>query len=229
MTTPKILLVQEDESLRALLKHALESQGCRVEALGRGEATEEYLKTFEPDLLILESSLPLFSSFALRTRLRKQPDTRNLPVLIILSEGEIGNGRDLKATTTPDDFIRKPFSMPEFLARVRTFLRRVKPEVLVDVLVVDDVILDKQQHQIIRNGRKIHLGITEYNLLEFLMENPRKAISRQQLMDSVWNNAVDLDGRVVDVYILRLRKALRIAGETDIISTIRGVGYSIGS
>ena len=153
--------------------------------------------------------------------------TERLPIIMLTARGEESD-RVRGLSTGADDYLVKPFSTPEFIARVRALLRRAKPEVLSSVLSVNDLLLDREQHRVFRNGRPVKLGPTEYRLLEFLMMSPGRVFSREQLLDKVWGETIYIDERTVDVHVGRLRKGLNIGRSRDLIRTVRGAGYAIG-
>ncbi|MCV3243452.1 winged helix-turn-helix domain-containing protein [Mesorhizobium sp. ZC-5] len=220
---PKIMVVEDDGPLCMLIQYALETEGYDVEMVTRGGDAEIRLQDYLPDLLVLDRMLPAVSGTELGKRLRMRPETMQLPIIMLTARGE---ERVRELSTGFDDYLVKPFTTPELTVRVRTLLRRVKPEVLSDVLVVHDITLDRRQHQVFRKSRPVQLSPTEFRLLEFMMQHPGRVISREQLRDRVWGNSVYMDGRAVDVFINRLRKSLKAT--RDIIRTVRGAGYSIG-
>ncbi len=180
----------------------------------------------KPDLVLLDWMLPLLSGIEVCRRLRRLPATRATPVIMLTARGEEGDKiRGLNSGA--DDYITKPFSPSELMARVRAVLRRARPSVDEDVLSFADITLDLAAHRVRRAGRDIHLGPTEFRLLRYLMEHPGRVFSREQLLDSVWGADVYVEPRTVDVHIRRLRKALNGEGEADIIRTVRSAGYSL--
>lgn len=225
MIPPKIMVVEDDGPLCTLIQYALDAEGYDVEMVTRGDEAEIRLHDYMPDLLVLDRMLPAVSGTELGRRLRMRPKTMQLPIIMLMARGE-ERDRVRELSTGFDDYLVKPFTTPELTVRVRTLLRRVKPEVLSDVLVVHDIMLDRRQHQVFRKSRPIQLSPTEFRLLEFMMQHPGRVISREQLRDRVWGNSVYMDGRAVDVFINRLRKSLKAT--RDLIRTVRGAGYSIG-
>ena len=227
MIAPKIMVVEDEEPLCVLLKYNLEAEGYEVETVTRGDEAEMRLQENVPDLLVLDWMLPAISGIELCRRLRMRGETERLPIIMLTARGEESD-RVRGLSTGADDYLVKPFSTPELIARVRALLRRAKPEVLSNVLAVRDITLDRQQHQVYRRGRPLRVGPTEYRLLEFLMLAPGRVFSREQLLDRVWGNTVYIDERTVDVHIGRLRKSLNSGRDQDPIRTVRGAGYSIG-
>ncbi len=221
----RILIVEDEEPLTLLLRYNLEAEGYRVETLARGDEADTRLRESVPDLLILDWMLPGVSGIELCRRLRSRDETKTLPIIMLTARGEESE-RVRGLATGADDYIVKPFSVPELLARLRALLRRSKPERTAETLKVGDIELDRIRKRISRSGRDINLGPTEYRLMEFLMERPGRVFTREQLLDGVWGNEVYIDERTVDVHVGRLRKAINRGRETDPIRTVRGSGYS---
>jgi two-component system phosphate regulon response regulator PhoB len=226
MIAPKILVVEDEEPLSVLLRYNLEAEGYQVETVMRGDEAEIRLRENVPDLLVLDWMLPGISGIELCRRLRMRPETERLPVIMLTARGEESD-RVRGLSTGADDYLVKPFSMPEFVARVRALLRRAKPETLSNVLKVGDIVLDRETHRVYRGEAEIRLGPTEFRLLEFLMRTPGRVFSRGQLLDNVWGETIYIDERTVDVHVGRLRKAVNDGRMPDVIRTIRGAGYSI--
>jgi len=223
---PRILIVEDEEALTLLLRYNLEAAGYEVEAVARGDEADVRLKESEPDLVILDWMLPGLSGIELCRRLRSRPDSRQLPIIMLTARGEESE-RVRGLSTGADDYIVKPFSIPELLARVAALLRRASPERVADVLAFGDIAIDREKKRVTRSGRAVDLGPTEYRLLEFLMERPGRVFSREQLLDGVWGSDIYIDERTVDVHVGRLRKALNRGHETDPIRTVRGAGYAL--
>src|SRR5215468_10455228 len=223
---PRILIVEDEEALTLLLRYNLEAAGYDVESVGRGDDADLRLRESTPDLVILDWMLPDISGIELCRRLRSRPESRQLPIVMLTARGEESD-RVRGLSTGADDYIVKPFSVPELLARVAALLRRASPERVADVLGFGDISLDREKKRVTRAGRPVDLGPTEYRLLEFLMERPGRVFSREQLLDGVWGSDVYIDERTVDVHVGRLRKALNRGHGTDPIRTVRGAGYSL--
>jgi two-component system phosphate regulon response regulator PhoB len=222
----KILIVEDEEPLTLLLRYNLEAEGYEVETAARGDDAETRLKELQPDLVVLDWMLPGLSGIELCRRLRARSDTRQLPIIMLTARGEESEKvRGLGVGA--DDYIVKPFSVPELLARVRALLRRANPERVATVLTIGDLALDREKKRVSRAGRAIELGPTEYRLLEFLMERMGRVFSREQLLDGVWGSEVYVDERTVDVHVGRLRKAINRGNEPDPIRTVRGSGYAL--
>ena len=222
----RILIVEDEEALTLLLRYNLEAEGYEVESVARGDEAETRFKEGLPDLVILDWMLPGLSGIELCRRLRMRPESKLLPIIMLTARGEESE-RVRGLATGADDYIVKPFSVPELLARVRALLRRASPERIANVLTFADIELDREKRRTFRAGREVDLGPTEFRLLEFLLERPGRVFSREQLLDGVWGNNIYIDERTVDVHVGRLRKALVGRGEADPIRTVRGSGYAL--
>ena len=221
-----ILIVEDEEALALLLRYNLEAEGYRVETVMRGDEADVLLKERLPDLVILDWMLPGLSGIELCRRLRGRHETKLLPIIMLTARGEESE-RVRGLSTGADDYVVKPFSVPELSARVHALLRRAAPERLADVLAFGDLEVDREKKRVSRAGQAIELGPTEYRLLEFLMERPGRVFSREQLLDGVWGSEVYIDERTVDVHVGRLRKALNRGYANDPIRTVRGSGYAL--
>jgi len=221
-----ILIVEDEEALTLLLRYNLEAEGYAVETAGRGDEADLLLKERSPDLVILDWMLPGLSGIELCRRLRARPETKRLPIIMLTARGEESE-RVRGLATGADDYIVKPFSVPELSARVRALLRRALPERIADTLSFGELEVDREKKRVSRAGRAIDLGPTEYRLLEFLMERPGRVFSREQLLNGVWGSQIYIDERTVDVHVGRLRKALNRGHATDPIRTVRGAGYAL--
>ncbi len=221
----KVLVVEDEEPLALLLRYNLEAAGHTVDVVYRGDEAELAIAESTPDLIILDWMLPGLSGLELCRRLRAGRESRNIPVILLTARSEEGD-RIRGLTTGADDYVVKPFSVPELMARVQAILRRTNPERISSVLSVGDIELDRVSHRVTRKGRPIHLGPTEFRLLEFLMQSPGRVFSRAQLLDGVWGRNVYVDERTVDVHIGRLRKAMMSDSEQDPVRTVRGAGYA---
>ncbi|MEO8883559.1 MAG: winged helix-turn-helix domain-containing protein, partial [Devosia sp.] len=158
-------------------------------------------------------------------RWRAREETARIPIIMITARGE-EEERVRGLATGADDYVVKPFSIPELLARINALLRRSNPQLVSNVLKAGDLELDRTSHRVRRSGREVHLGPTEYRLLEYLMRHPGRVYSREQLLDGVWGNDVYVDERTVDVHVGRLRKAINRGRNPDPIRTVRGAGYA---
>jgi two-component system phosphate regulon response regulator PhoB len=225
MAKPLILVVEDEEPLTLLLRYNLEAEGYEVEVSARGDEAEVRLRERLPDLLVLDWMLPGLSGIELCRRLRTRDDTAQLPILMLTARGE-EDERIRGLATGADDYVVKPFSVPELMARVKALLRRARPGAISSVLRAGDLELDRETFRVRRGGREVHLGPTEFRLLEFLMKTPGRVFSREQLLDGVWGHDVYVDERTVDVHIGRLRRALNRGRSRDPIRTVRGAGYA---
>ena len=221
----RILIAEDEESLTLLLRYNLEAEGYEVDAVARGDEAELRLREQVPDLVLLDWMLPGLSGIELCRRIRLRRETERLPVIMLTARGEEGD-RVRGLATGADDYVTKPFSVPELLARVRALLRRAKPGRVANLLAAGDIELDREAHRVRRGGKELHLGPTEFKLLEFLMQSPGRVFSREQLLDGVWGRDVYVDERTVDVHIGRLRKAINRGRLHDPIRTVRGAGYA---
>jgi two-component system, OmpR family, phosphate regulon response regulator PhoB len=223
----KVLVVEDEEPLAMLLRYNLEAEGFNVTVVSRGEDAEVSVTEDAPDLIVLDWMLPGLSGLELCRRLRASREGRSIPIIMLTARGE-ETDRIRGLTIGADDYVVKPFSLPELLARIRAILRRTSPSRLQDTLEVGDIVMDREAHRVFRGGRELRIGPTEYRLLEFMMESPGRVFTRSQLLDGVWGRDVYVDERTVDVHIGRLRKALNRGRDDDPIRTVRGAGYAFG-
>ena len=224
---PYILVVEDEDALATLLQYNLDKEGYRVEVCGDGEEALIRIDEKQPDLVVLDWMLPTVSGIEVCRRLRQRADTRNLPIIMLTARGE-ETDRIRGLSTGADDYVVKPFSLPELMARVKAILRRTAPDRMAEVLKIGDIELDRAAHKVTRGLRQVRLGPTEFRLLEFLMESSGRVLSRAQLLDGVWGRDAFVDERTVDVHIGRLRKALIRGNERDPIRTVRSAGYVFG-
>ncbi len=220
-----VMIVEDEEPLSLLLRYNLEAEGYDVESVARGDEAETRIKERAPDLILLDWMLPGISGIELCRRLRARQETERLPIIMLTARGEEGE-RVRGLATGADDYVVKPFSVPELVARVRSLLRRAKPEHVSTQLKAGDIELDRETKRVRRSGRELDLGPTEFKLLEFLMQTPGRVFTREQLLDGVWGHDVYIDERTVDVHVGRLRKIINRGRKTDPIRTVRGSGYS---
>jgi two-component system phosphate regulon response regulator PhoB len=224
--TPYVLVVEDEDALATLLKYNLDKEGHRVLVASDGEEALMMIDERQPDLIVLDWMLPKVSGIEVCRRLRAKPETKNLPVIMLTARGEESD-RVRGLDTGADDYIVKPFSMSELAARVRAVLRRIRPGLADDRIRHGDLVIDRVAHRVKRDGKEIHLGPTEFRLLDYLMQHPGRVFSREQLLDAVWGSDVYVEARTVDVHIGRLRKALNVGTDTDPIRTVRSAGYSL--
>jgi len=223
---PLVLVVEDEAALVTLLRYNLEREGFRVAEARDGEEAMLQIAEQMPDLVVLDWMLPLMSGIEVCRQLRRLPETRRLPIVMLTARGEEGDKlRGLDAGA--DDYVTKPFSPSELIARLRAVLRRSRPERDGETLQYQDLVMDLASHRVRRNGREVHLGPTEFRLLRHLMENQGRVFSREQLLAMVWGRDVYVEPRTVDVHIRRLRKAINADEETDLIRTVRAAGYAL--
>jgi two-component system phosphate regulon response regulator PhoB len=225
MASPTVLVVEDEEALALLLRYNLEAEGFAVETVARGDEAELRLRENPPDLVLLDWMLPGVSGIELCRRLRKRPQTAMLPVIMLTARGE-EDERVRGLAVGADDYVVKPFSVPELMARVKAMLRRANPQIVAQTLVAGDLQIDRETCRVRRAGREVNLGPTEYRLLEFLMQSPGRVFSREQLLNGIWGHGVYVEERTVDVHVGRLRKAINRGRARDPIRTVRGTGYA---
>ena len=222
----KILVIEDDLSLTQLIKYNLEQESYAVKIEMDGEEGLLTAQTELPDLILLDWMLPNLSGIEVCRRLRRGKSTKSIPIIMLTARSE-ENERIRGLDTGADDYITKPFSPKELVARIKAILRRIRPAFSEETLEYAGIVMDLSYRKIKRDGESIHLGPTEFNILKFFMENPRRVFSREQLLDMVWGNDIYVEARTIDVHIRRLRKALNEAGKPNIIRTVRSAGYSL--
>ncbi|CAN1536922.1 MAG: phosphate regulon transcriptional regulatory protein PhoB [Alphaproteobacteria bacterium PA3] len=224
--TPYVLVVEDEDALATLLRYNLEKDGYHVGVAVDGEEALMMASERLPDLVILDWMLPKVPGIEVCRRLRAKPDARNIPIIMLTARGEESD-RIRGLDTGADDYVTKPFSTTELLARVRAVLRRIRPGLADDRLVFGDIVVDRVSYRVKRGERDVHLGPTEFRLLDYFMQHPGRVFSREQLLDAVWGSDVYVEARTVDVHVGRLRKALNEADEIDPIRTVRSAGYAL--
>lgn len=225
--TPHILVVEDEDALSTLLQYNLEKDGYDVAVAGDGEEALTLVSERLPDIIVLDWMLPKISGIEVCRRLRQRSESRNVPIIMLTARGEESD-RIRGLDTGADDYIVKPFAMSELAARIRAVLRRIRPGLAEDRVHVGDIVIDRVAHRVKRAGKEIHLGPTEFRLLDYLMQHPGRVFSREQLLDAVWGSDVYVEARTVDVHVGRLRKALnRDETIADPIRTVRSAGYSL--
>lgn len=223
---PVVLVVEDEAALMTMLRYNLEKQGFRVEEAVDGQEALKRIAEVTPDLMLLDWMLPVMSGIEVCRQIRRQAETRDLPIVMITARGEDQDTiRGLK--TGADDYVAKPFTMETLIARMRALLRRASVKPSRGHLEFHDVAMDLAAHRVVRGGRAVHLGPTEYRMLEFFMQHPRRVFSREELLDAIWGPDIHVEPRTVDVHIRRLRKGINGDGELDIIRTVRAAGYSL--
>ncbi len=220
-----ILIVEDEAAIHQLLVYNLEAEGFRTRVVETGEEVHPAIAEEMPDLVLLDWMLPGLSGIEVCRMIRARPETQKLPVLMLTARGE-ETERIRGLATGADDYVTKPFSVPEVMARIRSIMRRVKPEAVAETLTFGDIKLDRVKKRVNRGARDVTLSPTEFRLLEYLMQTPGRVYSRAQLLDRVWGNDNFVDERTVDVHVGRLRKNLSRGREADPIRTVRGSGYA---
>ena len=226
LAKPVILVVEDEAPLLTLLRYNLEKQGFRVEEAADGQEALLRVAETKPDLILLDWMLPALSGLEVCRQIRRRPATRDLPIIMVTARTEDQDAvraLDMGA----DDYIAKPYAMEALLARIRALLRRSGAVPVKGRLSWQDIVMDQDAHRVTRGGRALHLGPTEYRLLEFFMQHPGRVFSREQLLDAVWGRDIHVEPRTVDVHIRRLRKAVNGDGDVDVIRTVRSAGYAL--
>jgi two-component system phosphate regulon response regulator PhoB len=224
---PRVLLVEDEPAQRTVLAYNLEAEGFAVTQADNGEDAMMLVDEEEPDIIILDWMMPKVSGIEVCRRLKMRPETRGIPVIMLSARAEeVDRVRGLE--TGADDYVVKPYSVLELMARARAQLRRVRPSTAGMVLEHEDIRLDPESHRVYRADKVLKLGPTEFKLLVTLMERPGRVFSREQLLDLVWGRDIYVDTRTVDVHVGRLRKSLMLHGGADPVRTVRGAGYALG-
>lgn len=223
--TPQVLVVEDEVDLIELLRYNLEAENFSVATAEDAEEAMLRIAENTPDIILLDWMLPGTSGIEICRRIRARTDTARIPIIMLTARGE-EEERVRGLATGADDYVVKPFSLPELMARINALLRRSNPQLIAAVLKAGDIELDRTTHRVRRSGKEVHLGPTEYRLLEYLMGNPGRVYSREQLLDGVWGTDVYVDERTVDVHVGRLRKAINKGRVKDPIRTVRGAGYA---
>ena len=225
---PYILIIEDEAALVTLLRYNLERAGFEVGESLNGEEAMTAIAERVPDLVLLDWMLPSISGIEICRQLRRNPATRNLPIIMLTARSEEADRvRGLKCGA--DDYVTKPFSPVELIARINAVLRRIRPVLFEDTLAAGEVRMDLARHRVTRNDREVRLGPTEFRLLRHFLEHPDRVFSREQLLDAVWGSDIFVDPRTVDASIRRLRKTLNDAGESDLVRTVRAAGYAFES
>jgi len=224
--TPRVLVIEDESALATLLSYNLERAGFSVRVAETGEDALTMLAEDPPDIVLLDWMLPHVSGIEICRRIRRNTETADLPVIMLTARGEEAD-RIRGLDTGADDYVTKPFSPAELVARINALLRRARPSLAADELRAGDVVMDLAAHRVRVGGREVELGPTEFRLLRHFLENPGRVYARGQILDAVWGRDIHVEDRTVDVHIGRLRKALRAAAGNDPIRTIRGAGYSL--
>ena len=222
----KIFIIEDESSIIQLVQHNLEKEGFIVSSSENGNEGLKQLKKFEPNLLLLDWMLPDLSGIEICKNIRKDNKFKSLPIIMLTAKGE-EEDKIKGLDSGVDDYLTKPFSFNELLARIKAVLRRSNPEIVSDNLEYEDLFLDRIEKRVFRNKEEIKLGPTEFRLLEFFLMNPKRVYSRDQILENVWPNNVNVESRTIDVHIRRLRQSINIDDQKELIRTVRSSGYSL--
>ena len=222
----KIFIIEDEPSIIQLVQHNLEKNGFLVSSSLNGNDGLNELKKFQPDLLLLDWMLPDLSCIEICKNIRKDNSFKNLPVIMLTAKGE-EEDKIKGLDSGVDDYLTKPFSFNELMARIKAVLRRSNPNTVSDNLKFDDLMLDRIEKRVFRDGQEIKLGPTEFRLLDFFLTNPKRVYSRDQILESVWPNNVNVESRTIDVHIRRLRQSVNLKNKRELIRTVRSSGYSL--
>ncbi len=226
LSKPLVLVVEDEPALATMLRYNLEKQGFRVDEAADGQEALARIAEAPPDLVLLDWMLPALSGIEVCRQIRRRSASRDLPVIMVTARTEDQDAvRGLN--TGADDYITKPFNMEALLARMRALLRRANSVPTKGRLEFHDLSMDLATHRVQRNGRALHLGPTEFRLLEYFMQHPRRVFAREEMLDAVWGRDIRVEARTVDVHIRRLRKSINGEGELDVVRTVRAAGYAL--
>ena len=222
----KIFIIEDEPSIIKLVQHNLEKEGFIVSSSLNGNEGLKELKKFQPHLLLLDWMLPDLSGIDICKSIRRESNLKNLPIIMLTAKGE-GEDKIKGLNSGADDYITKPFSFNEVLARINALLRRSEPNTVADNLEYEDLKLDRIEKRVYRGEKHIDLGPTEFRLLEFFLVNPKRVYTRDQILENVWPNNINVESRTIDVHIRRLRQAINLDGKKELIRTVRSSGYSL--
>ena len=222
----KIFIIEDETSIIQVVQHNLEKEGFVVSSSTNGNDGLKELKKFEPNLLLLDWMLPDLSGIDVCKSLRRDKNYKNLPIIMLTAKGE-EEDKVKGLESGVDDYITKPFGFNELMARIKALLRRSDPKTVSDDLIFEDLKLDRTERRVFRDNNEIHLGPTEFRLLEFFLLNPKRVFSRDQILESVWPNNINVESRTIDVHIRRLRQSINLSGKKELVRTVRSAGYSL--
>lgn len=223
-----ILVVEDEKSISTLIQYNLEKEGFKVHTSETGEEGFDQIKKSLPDLVLLDWMLPDLSGIDICKQIKKDAKLKSIPVIMLTAKSEEAD-KIRGFETGADDYVTKPFSTKELILRIQALLKRVKPSLTEDIALFKDIKIDRLARRVYRSDKEIKLGPTEYNLLNFFIKNPRRVYSREQLLNQVWGNDIYVESRTVDVHIRRLRKAINLDNQDDLIRTVRSAGYALDS
>jgi|TARA_Y100000389_G_C17366876_1_gene466787 two-component system phosphate regulon response regulator PhoB len=221
-----IHIVEDEQPIITLVKYNLEKEGYKVSSSGNGNEGIEDIKKLFPDLILLDWMLPDFSGVEICKILKKEKKFKEIPIIMLTAKGE-DEDKIKGLNSGADDYITKPFSFPELLARIKALLRRSKPSLVSDIVEFEDLKVDRLTRRVFRKNKEIHLGPKEYDLINFFIKNPKRVYSRDQILENVWSDNINVETRTVDVHIRRLRQSINIDGFKELIRTVRSAGYSL--
>jgi len=221
-----IHIVEDEQPIITLVKYNLEKEGYKVSSSDNGNEGIEDIKKLFPDLVLLDWMLPDFSGVEICKILKKEKKFKEIPIIMLTAKGE-DEDKIKGLNSGADDYITKPFSFPELLARIKALLRRSKPSLVSDIIEFEDLKVDRLTRRVFRKNKEIHLGPKEYDLINFFIKNPKRVYSRDQILENVWSDNINVETRTVDVHIRRLRQSINIDGFKELIRTVRSAGYSL--
>jgi two-component system phosphate regulon response regulator PhoB len=221
-----IHIVEDEQPIITLVKYNLEKEGYKVSSSDNGNEGIEDIKKLFPDLVLLDWMLPDFSGVEICKILKKEKKFKEIPIIMLTAKGE-DEDKIKGLNSGADDYITKPFSFPELLARIKALLRRSKPSLVSDIVEFEDLKVDRLTRRVFRKNKEIHLGPKEYDLINFFIKNPKRVYSRDQILENVWSDNINVETRTVDVHIRRLRQTINIKGTKELIRTVRSAGYSL--
>jgi len=221
-----IHIVEDEQPIITLVKYNLEKEGYKVSFSDNGNEGIEEIKRILPDLVLLDWMLPDFSGVEICKILKKEKKFKDIPIIMLTAKGE-DEDKIKGLNSGADDYITKPFSFPELLARIKALLRRSKPSLVSDIVEFEDLKVDRLTRRVFRKNKEIHLGPKEYDLINFFIKNPKRVYSRDQILENVWSDNINVETRTVDVHIRRLRQSINIDGFKELIRTVRSAGYSL--
>ncbi|MBC8295933.1 MAG: phosphate regulon transcriptional regulator PhoB [Pelagibacterales bacterium] len=221
-----IHIVEDEQPIITLVKYNLEKEGYKVSFSDNGNEGIEEIKRILPDLVLLDWMLPDFSGVEICKILKKEKKFKDIPIIMLTAKGE-DEDKIKGLNSGADDYITKPFSFPELLARIKALLRRSKPSLVSDIIEFEDLKVDRLTRRVFRKNKEIHLGPKEYDLINFFIKNPKRVYSRDLILENIWTNNINVETRTVDVHIRRLRQTINIKGTKELIRTVRSAGYSL--
>ena len=221
-----IFVVEDEKPILTLLTYNLQKEGYKVSSSSNGEEALSSIKEKKPDLVLLDWMLPDLSGIDVCKSLRRDKNYKNLPIIMLTAKGE-EEDKVKGLESGVDDYITKPFGFNELMARIKALLRRSDPKTVSDDLIFEDLKLDRTEKRVFRDNNEIHLGPTEFRLLEFFLLNPKRVFSRDQILESVWPNNINVESRTIDVHIRRLRQSINLSGKKELVRTVRSAGYSL--